>query len=197
MGKAEAFLSDAKEAGWEAALERNGNKATVTATRPADGAVMSISWQGEACLNECSITVNGHFRKLRNAAACRRGLSGEASANPAARRRQRTPGSAPGADEDESEGDDSEDEPRELPTPDWGLEHADVADVLLMEALRGKTITWVNARKRMVEEAKIDPKRSKHLRIDVSPVSRKRAVTFADPASGFRSVYIDRIVSVS
>lgn len=192
MGKAEAFLSDAKEAGWEAALERNGAKATVTATRPSDGAVMSISWQGEACLNECSITTNGHFKKLRNAAACRRTLTSDTPAkSPVQRRKQRPATPAP------EDLDDVEDVERTVPEPDWGRTHADVSDTLLLEELRGKTITWINVKKRMLEQATIDSKRNRHLRIEVSPVSRKRAVTFAAQGDGFRSIYVDRIVSVA
>ena len=91
---------------------------------------------------------------------------------------------------------DDDETPRFCPEPSWGSANLDVPDAIILSKLIGRRISWVNDRTKSVDWA-IVPEKPKHMKIDISPVTLRRAVTFAGVGEGFRSVYIDRIVSVS
>lgn len=195
--KAEVFKTDALNAGWKAEIKTKGELSTVVATREEDGAVMSISWKGEACLNECIITVDGHTRKLRNAAACRRELSDDSTPTP--KTSNSTPKAAKPVRRAAAAADlEEDDEQPRMPQPVWGRLHAEAPATDIFKAVRGRTITWLNALKGEVESATVlDKADQKQLRIEKSPVNGKRLISFAASEEGFRSVYIERIVSVA
>lgn len=195
--KAEVFKTDALNAGWKADIKTKGELSTVTATREEDGAVLSISWKGEACLNECTLTVDGHTRKLRNAAACRRELSGDSS-TPVAKTSNSTPKAPkPVRRMAVADAEEDDEQPR-VPQPVWGRLHAEAPATDIFKAVRGRTITWLNALKGETESATVLPKADqRQLRIEKSPRNGKRLLTFAAAEEGFRSVYIERIVNVA
>lgn len=196
--KAEIFKTDAINAGWKAEIKTKGNLSTVIAKRKKDGATLSITWDGEKCLNETTITIAGHTRKLRNAAAGRRELIGETimpkdpGSKPSKPKKKRLPD-----DEAPPSNSDEDDETPQIPTPQWGFVNAAAPAEHILEAVRGKTITWINASKHAVESATVlGNADQRQLRVETSPVNSKRLLTFAARGEGFRSVYIDRIVSV-
>jgi hypothetical protein len=191
VDKAALFAEDAREAGWETDVIRNGAKSTAKATREKDGAVISISWEGEKCLNESTITIDGHTKKLRNASACRQALAGEQAVP-----KPKIPKSQSSRRPAQDNASDDEDVDRRMPDPAWGREHAEDPNELILKSVAGKTITWVNERRRAVESAVV-PKEPRQLKIVVSPLTRRRTITFAAQGDRFRSLYIERIVSVA
>lgn len=188
--KASNFAEHASRVGWKTEVDRNGTHSTVRATRESDGAVLSITWEGSKCLNECRITVKGDTKKLRNAAACYRAIDGEEEALP--RQSGKSNPADPPADDDDS-GDDIEWTRLE---PVWGQKHGAAPDPIVLQAVTGKTVVWINSKTRNAESVRV-PDKPRHLRIETSPVTLRRALTVPAAGEGFRSFYIDQIVSVS
>lgn len=186
--KADLFRQFAADNGWKAEVVRDGSKSTVVAVREKDGARLSISWNGNACINESTIEVAGSIRKLRNAAACQAFISGTAAMKPAEVSKT--------AKADKTDGVEVEDERPVLPPPDWGEKYRDARADEIRKAVTGRTIAWINTAKREIETATV-PRHAQLVRVEVSPRSMRRVLTFAAAGEGFRSIYIERIVSVS
>lgn len=191
--KASIFRDEAIDAGWDAEVSRDGSLATVTATRESDGAVLSIVWDDDKCLNEVRLTVNGYTRKVRNAGAARRELVGEFQKFKKLKQQAKPPTQKLKSIPVEEE---SPEILPELPTPGWGAEHEIEPDAIVLAAVVGKKISWYNPKTRIMQTA-IVPDKPRLLWIQISPITLRRVLNFAAAGEGFRSVYIDQIVSAS
>lgn len=191
IDKAESFLADAKARGWNVESTRNGNKTTVLATRGENESV-SVTWENNACLNECWHRLDGKNKKLRNAAAARRVLEGSTKTS-SPNSKTSTPRVPLPTQTLELP---SDDQPQ-APIPEWGTKYVSKPDKEILAKVIGKEITWVNSRTRQLDSATVlkDPNQ-RQLRVEYTR-ARRRVITFAALGEGFRSVYVDAIVSVA
>lgn len=193
VDKAEAFRAEAEKEGWEISVEHAGARVTVTATRGKEA--VQVTWEKNACLNECFYTIDGKNKKLRNAAAAKRVLvnaevSGSTSV-PVKRISAKPSGVIPqprnGADIDID---------RTPPIPVWGARHIAKPDREILRLVVGKQITWLNSRTKQLETARVlSSPDQRQLRIEWTR-AQKRVITFAAYGEGFRSLYLEAIVSV-
>jgi hypothetical protein len=207
--KAEAFAEEASALGWKVKVVRNNGKATVEAS--LDDKQISVSWRGNACLNEVYFESDGHTRKLRNAGAARRKLAEESGEPPRAT-------SEPGADlpakptkakpkktaKAKPEPFRSTPKPPTLPLP---FDPEEASDEEILEAVRGKKITWHNRISRGYDSARVMARpNQKQLKIQINQ-RNERCLTWCavednvslgeDYRGPFRSVRISAITSVT
>jgi hypothetical protein len=212
--KAEAFADYAKSLGWKAEIKEDGPKSTVKASR--EGWTLSISWRGEACLNETVLEHGDGSRKIRNAGAARRHLE-ELAGEPT-----RDDGGHPGYDRPAPKARKSsatarkarkpkpepvtpiETKPRLAKRVPFDLETATDEEVL--KAVVGKKIIWRNVLAARYEEARVmDRPDQKHLRIVVNR-RNERCLTWCaveenvplgqDYRGPFRSVKLASIIQI-
>lgn len=189
VDKAEAFRQDAETAGWSTDIKQNGARVTILASRSNE--VVSVTWEGNACLNECMHTIDGKDKKLRNAAAARRVLIGSSPKTSSQSDSSSTKASAKAKVVPQPRVEvEQPDVPRRPPS--WGARHISKPDAEILELVRGKEITWINSRTKEVETAVVMPRQLKIMRT----AAHKRVVTFASKGEGFRSIYLDAIASV-
>jgi hypothetical protein len=195
VDKAEAFRAEAEAAGWETALGRNGARVTVTAVRgPKQREVVTVTWEGNACLNESVYLLNGRGRKLRNAAAARRVLA--QSVETATSKKATARNSSRIIPQPRAEMVDEEQEVERPKPPTWGQRHCSLPDREILKKVVGKEIIWINGRTKMEERATVlSSPDQRQLRIERN-LTQRRVVTFAAKGAGFRSVYVDAIVAV-
>jgi hypothetical protein len=202
ISKAERFLLDAKEAGWDGALETSGEIQTVVVTRGTEE--IKISWRRGACADGSTYRNGDYTRTLRNAAACLRQLSAAPIAPPARKRvsrKVRVPRIAPTAGAANkaagANGADLEEERESVRMRKSLPFKISAPDAVVLKAVIGKEIVWENSISGGYLNARVLPNPDqKQLRIEYSPVNRKRIITFAAAGEGYRSVYVESIVSV-
>lgn len=208
LSKAERFAQDAIDAGWSAeVISSEGNVFTAVATRGDEE--IRISWRGEACLDGSKHKIGSHARTLRNAAACRRQLlvpAGQAKA-PAVQRpvRRATAKLAPSSrnvvdlEELDEEGQEEEeariraswDEMRKSLPFQPTSEPAEI-----LRAVAGREICWESRlTRKLVSATVLNDVGQRQFRIEQNSKG-ERILTFAAAHEGFRSVYLDSIVSV-
>lgn len=211
--KAEAFAEFAKSLGWEAKVNEEGQKATVTAQR--DSYTLSISWRGEACLNETTLDDGAGVRKIRNAGAAKRKLeelSGEATRAPESTggegRTRAKARNAPAATRTRRKPKPEPIEPvkttpklpKRLP---FDLEAA--PDEEIIKAVIGRKIIWRNVLASRYEEARVMARpKQRHLRIERNRKD-ERCLTWCaeedaplgeDTRGPFRSVKLANIIQI-
>lgn len=211
--KAEAFAEEASALGWETEIARNGSKATVTAS--LDEKVLSISWKGGACLNEVFLEIDGHQKKLRNAAAARRKLIEEAGEDEGHKGydrpvREEKPKQSVQKKSKAANGVEVKTKPvpfksTRKPRTILPFDPDTASDVEILQAVVGKRITWKNSISGAYDDARVMARpNQKHLRIDFNR-KQERCITFAEAdadrhheaGGGFRSVRVKSIVSVT
>ena len=190
--KAESFQTEAETAGWKTKVERDGTRVTVTATRAKE--VVSVTWEGNACLNESIYLLDGRSRKLRNAAAARRILNQDGAERAPANKPKRKSSVVTPVIPQPRVTEDEEPEPQRRPT--WGSRHISVPDREILRKVLGKEIIWINSRTKVEDRATVlaNPDQ-RQLRVEYTG-SKRRVITFAAKGEGFRSVYVDAIVTV-
>lgn len=204
--KAEAFAEEASALGWKVEITRNKDKATVEAT--LDGKQISISWRGNACLNEVYFGSDGHSRKLRNAGAARRKLAEEAGEPPRAASESGSDLPVKPTKAKPKKAAKAKPEPfKSKPKPRTSLpfDPDSATDEEILEAVRGKKIVWKNRMSGGYDEARVMVMpNQRHLKIDLNR-QNERCITFAEaddkrpniPGGGFRSVRVKSMVSVT
>lgn len=202
--KAEGFCADAKSAGWETTVTRDGDKTVVVAIR--DKEKLSISWRGNACLNETTYEIDGDQRKLRNAAAARRQLTGEAT--PPRQGKAVNGHVVRSANASEKTTKKAKPEPfKSQPRPakrlPFDLDSATDAEIL--KAVIGKKITWKNSQTGNYDSARVMSRpNQKHLKMNRNRFG-ERCITWAEAdndrpdraGGGFRSVKLSAIISIT
>lgn len=193
--KAEAFAEFAKSSGWDVEISHDaGDKTTVVAKRSDEQ--ISISWKGEACLNETSYKNGSYERKLRNASAARQKMAEDGSGKPPKVAPKPNGGSRRKAKPEPVKS--VPKIPRRVP---WSEE---ATDAEILKAVTGKVIVWRNVLAGRYEEARVMAKKDqRHLRIDVNR-KLERCLTFCEadmerpeiPGGPFRSVRLSAIVKV-
>jgi hypothetical protein len=207
MGREDAdkpglFREEARALGWKADLRRTGDKSTVIATRGSEK--LSISWRGDACLNETMYEDGSSKRKLRNAAAARRQLTissngkvvkaTKSSGNSSKRVKAEVP------EPDEDLLDEVPEIKRHLP---FDIDTA--TDDEILKAVVGMRIVWRNSYSHGFDEARVlAHPNQRHLRIEFNR-RQERCITFAAadeknpriPGGGFRSVKLSSITSIT
>lgn len=210
--KAEAFAEEASALGWETEIARDGNKATVTAS--IDDKVISISWRGGACLNEVFLEIDGHQKKLRNAAAARRKLAEEAGEDEGhegydrpvkEKSKQSVQKKSKAANGVETKVKLAPFKSTPKPKTILPFDPDTASDTEILQAVVGKRITWRNSISGAYDDARVMARpNQKHLRIDFNR-KQERCITFAEAdadrhheaGGGFRSVRVKSIVSVT
>jgi hypothetical protein len=203
--KAESFKDEAAGLGWTTSLTRNGDRVTVVVKR--NNEEISITWKGNACLNEVYYTLNGHQRKLRNAAAARRHIS-TGSNEATVRKPVKTNGSSPKKIKKAKPSPEPAPEPfKSTPKPPKLIpfDFDTATDEEILKAVIGKRIVWRNSLSGNYEEARVlNRPNQRQLRIERNG-RNERCITFAsadlqDPRSaggGFRSIKLSAIRSIT
>lgn len=206
--KAEAFAEEASALGWKVEITRNKDKATVKAI--LDDKQISISWRGNACLNEVYFESDGHSRKLRNAGAARRKLAEEAGEPPRASSESGADLPAKPTKAKPKKTSKAKPEPfKSKPKPRTSLpfDPETATDEEILEAVPGKKITWYNRISRGYDSARVMARpNQKQLKIQVNQ-RNERCLTWCavednvplgeDYRGPFRSVRISAITSVT
>lgn len=197
--KAEAFRDIALQLGWDASLTQSGDRSTVTASRGNEK--ISITWRGNACLNEVTHSIGGKVRKLRNASAARKHMGGvsEGGSSPSSpsggpRKAGRPRKSQPATSEADGEETDSLEYVPHKPVLPFDIDLAGNEEVL--KSVIGREIIWKNSMSGNLDSARVlkNPDQ-KQLRIDRN-AKHERCITFAAQGEGFRSVRLSSIQEI-
>ena len=187
--KAEAFILAAKGEGWDGTMEhRNGDEVHVKVTRNDE--VITIWWRGNSLIETPFHHFAGQVRSLHNKATATRQLALRPNPKRIVRRRSVALGEPTRDPEDQQV--DIESLRYPLPFDIW-----EDPDNVILKALRGSTIVYVNSVSQHAEEIHIPRAMNmnlKHFNLAESS-DGKPFVNFVCP-TGFRSVHLESILRV-
>lgn len=204
--KAEALAAFGKEHGWTTGVDEANPGLVVTAVRGAETITCFFVDGKYDTTRHASVEVNGWTGKLRGVHGCRNQMAGEGRdrphPNPGTGRsgpRKKDRGDEPDVPEDES----PEDAHRRVPFA------IDDDAVVIIDAVKGKTIRWRNGTSGAMEEAWLpgDAKGKKRSKIEIvdHPKENRRIIRFFTVTSitehgeqygPERSVFLDKITRV-
>ena len=211
-GKASQFAADAEESGWsveyfnrpsesrEEVVAKTGGK--------TDKAMLILIWdKNRYNYDESRYEIDGHTRTVRNASEARRILSGELKPQPGKATNRQFVRKKAKPDNEVKTKQPAPEPFKSKPKPPTILpfDPETASDKEILDAVRGKKITWKNRLSGNFEVARVlsFPKQN-HLRIEINSRS-ERCLTFAEadlsdprvPEGGFRAIRIKSIVSVT
>jgi hypothetical protein len=205
-GKAEALAAFAKEHGWKAKVADANPGLLVTAVRGAETIRCYFVDGKYDTTRHASLEVGDWTGKLRGVHGCRKQMAGEGRDRPHPKPGQGRSGPRPGRRKDAEEipeDESPEDAMRRVPFS------VDDDPIVVIDAIKGKTIRWRNGTSNLIEEAWLpgaaDGKKRSKIAITQHPKTGRRMVNFltvtaitehGEQYGPERSVYLDKIVRV-